>query len=146
MVPWWSENFKATIDGKSYAGLRGAMLSIRRVWNPGDRVIITFDMPTEIFPGGKSYPNSVGVKRGPQVLAIDKGLNPGIDSLGLVKLFGGGTISDASAALPGDWKWKQAIYMDAKVNDRRQKVMFVPFAEAGQKMAEVAVWITSGFN
>jgi hypothetical protein len=80
------------------------------------------------------------------VLAIDKGLNPGIDSLSLVKFLDGRNISDASAALPGDWKWKQALYMDAKVNDRWQKVMFVPFAEAGQKMAEVAVWITSGFN
>jgi len=146
MVPWWSANFKASIDGKSYAGLRGAMLAIRRVWNSGDRVIITFGMPLEVFPGGESYPNSVGVKRGPQVLAIDKGLNPGIDSLSLVKFLDGRNISDASAALPGDWKWKQALYMDAKVNDRWQKVMFVPFAEAGQKMAEVAVWITSGFN
>ncbi len=146
MVPRWSANFKATIDGKSFAGIRGEMLAIRRAWTPGDRVIVTFDMPVEIFPGGKSYPHAFGVRRGPQVFAIDKGLNPGIDSLGLVKLFDGGTVSDASVALPGDWKWRQALYMNAKVNDRWQKVMFVPFAEAGQKMAEIAVWIPGGLN
>ena len=145
LVPWWSGDFKATVDGKSYAGLRGAMLAIKRVWSPGDRVIISFEMPLEVFPGEKSYPHSAGVKRGPQVLAVDKGLNPGIDSLGSVKIFGGGgTVSDASADLPKDWKWKQGIYMDAKVNGRWQKVLFVPFAEAGQTMAELAVWVQGG--
>jgi DUF1680 family protein len=140
-VPEWSAHFSASIGGTIYDGKTGEWLAISRKWKPGDRVSVQFDMPVKVLPGGASYPNSIAIKRGPQVLAIDKGLNPGIDSLGGVKFANNNRLADAGLALPGDWDWKEAFYLDAKVNDRPQKVIMVPFAEAGQKTAEVAVWI-----
>ena len=140
-VPEWAQNFKAIIGADSFDGQKGEMLAIRRTWASGDRVIVTFDMPVEVLPGRISYPNAVAIKRGPQVLAIDKGLNEGIDSLVAVGHVNGLKLADASAILPADWGWKEAFYLDATVGGGLKKVVLVPFAEAGQKSAEVAVWI-----
>jgi DUF1680 family protein len=158
-VPEWAENFHATLKagesfadsidgsvcgpvvGKVYQGRQGEMLAIRREWKPGDRVEIRFDMPVEVLPGGISYPNSVAIKRGPQVLAIDKGLNAGIDSLVAVGSVKGLKLADAGAVLPADWGWREAFYLDATVDGGPKKVVLVPFAEAGQKTGEVKVWI-----
>jgi hypothetical protein len=140
-VPEWSKNFRATIGGDSYEGKRGELLAIRRKWKAGDRVEITFEMPVEVLPGGISYPNAVAVKRGPQVLAIDKGLNSGIRSFDAVTYTNNRQLTGADTALPADWEWKEAFYMDARVNNVPQKLVLVPFAEAGQKAGEVEVWM-----
>ena len=140
-VPEWSKNFRATIGGDSYEGKRGEMLAIRRKWKAGDRVEVTFEMPLEVLPGGISYPNAVAFKRGPQVLAIDKGLNSGISSFDAVTYTDNRLLTVADTALPPDWDWKEAFYMDARVNNVPQKVVLVPFAEAGQKAGEVEVWM-----
>lgn len=160
-VPDWAKNFHARIAGKRYNAGKGAMLSIRRYWTKGDRVEVDMDIPVEILPGGKSYPHAIAIKRGPQVLALDKGLNPGLDSLGAVRYAAGALLmdehgalppadataavrlTDASAALPPDWGWKEAFYLDAKIGDNHRKLVLVPFAEAGQKTGDVAVWITT---
>jgi hypothetical protein len=104
-------------------------------------VKVTFDMPVEVLPGGISYPNSVAIKRGPQVLAIDRTLNAGIDSGSEVAYIDSTRLTDAEAALPADWDWKEAFYLNANVDGSPKKVVLVPFAEAGQKAGEVAVWI-----
>lgn len=140
-VPEWAANFRAVVGGESYAGRKGGMLAVKRRWKAGDRVKINFDMPVEVLPGGLSYPNAIAIKRGPQVLAIDKGLNAGIDSLSGVNFMGSLRFSDADAALPADWDWKEAFYLDVQVNHVPQKVVLVPFAEAGQKTDPVEVWI-----
>jgi hypothetical protein len=158
-VPVWSANFKAMVtSGKwvaegvngsvlgyigreDYQARKGELLAIRRTWAWGDRVIVTFDMPVEVLSGGNSYPNAVAIKRGPQVLAIDRGLNAGIDSLGAVMYPGNLQLTDASAVLPADWDWKEAFFVDAQVNHVLKKVILVPFAEAGQKTDAVEVWI-----
>jgi DUF1680 family protein len=153
-VPEWAENFKATVkageafadsadgsvcgsvSGERYEGRRGEMLAIRRTWAAGDRVRVTFDMAVEVLAGGVSYPNSVAIKRGPQVLAVDKGLNAGD-----VIYTGSSRLTEAGGVLPEDWGWKEAFYLEANVDGSPKKVMLVPFAEAGQKSGEVAVWI-----
>jgi uncharacterized protein len=104
-------------------------------------VTVTFDIPVEVLPGGVSYPNSVAIKRGPQVLAIDEGLNAGIDPLVAVGYRNGLKLADASAVLPANWGWKEAFFLDATVDGGPKKVVLVPFAEAGQKAGEVEVWI-----
>jgi len=140
-VPEWAENFRVAVEDNSYAGRRGELLAIRREWKAGDRVKVTLDMPVEVLPGGLTYPNAVAIKRGPQVLAIDKGLNSGIDSLGEVYYTGSLRLTNGDSTLPGDWNWKEAFYLDTIVNGGPRRVLMVPFAEAGQKSGEVAVWI-----
>ena len=85
-------------------------------------------------------------RRGPQVLALDKALNPGVDSLINITYAAAATgpqLADASATLPAAWGWKEAFYLDAKIGGTSKKVMLVPFAEAGQTSGDVAVWVTS---
>jgi DUF1680 family protein len=140
-VPQWSKNFKATIGGDGYEGTPGQLLAIRRSWKPGDRVSITMDIPVDILPGGISYPDAIAIQRGPQVLAVDKGLNPGIDTTAPIRYAAGTPITDAKASLPADWGWKEAFYIDAKVGNTKKKIVVVPFAEAGQKAGPIEVWI-----
>ncbi len=121
---------------------KGEFLSIERKWNPGDRITMSFDMPVNVIPGGISYPNDVAIQRGPQILAIDQGLNPEIASLNSVVLPKiNNEILDAGAKLPTDWDWKEAYFINMKIKDVPQKVIMVPFSEAGQKNADIAVWI-----
>jgi DUF1680 family protein len=141
-VPEWSAKFRATIGDETYEGEKGSLLAIQRKWRPGDHVKITFEMPVEVLSGGISYPTAVAIKRGPQILAIDKGLNPGFDSLSAVRYTDNSLLTDAGPALPTDWDWQEAFYLNTKVNDVPRKVVMVPFAEAGQKTAGIAVWIT----
>ena len=141
-VPEWSENFAAKVGDQKYYGKKGHLLSISRKWNAGEHISISFDMPLQVIHGGISYPNSVAFKRGPQVLAIDQGINPGLAALNKV-VYGGSTVSLATAKtmLPPDWDWKEAYSMQMKVNNKPQKIIMVPFSEAGQKSANIAVWI-----
>ncbi|HEY4322860.1 MAG TPA: beta-L-arabinofuranosidase domain-containing protein [Mucilaginibacter sp.] len=141
-VPEWSENFTATVDGKNYPGKKGELLSIERKWNPGSHIAITFDMPVQVIPGGASYPNEVAIKRGPQIFAVDQGINPELTSLNTVIFEKGNTsLTDAKLLLPGDWSWKEAYFLTMKVNDQSKKVIVVPFSEAGQKTSNIEVWI-----
>lgn len=138
-IPEWSANFKATIGNQTYEA-HAPFLSIHRTWIPGEHVKISFDIPVEILPGGTSYPHAVAIKRGPQILAIDKALNPGIDSSTKISIPAKPLLTEAP--VPKDWDWKEAFYLDAAVNKTPQKLILVPFAEAGQKTTSISVWIT----
>ncbi len=140
-VPEWSANFTATVGNKSYQETAGRLLAISRKWSPGDHIKITFDMPVQVLSGSKSYPNSVAIKRGPQVLAIDKSLNKEIAGLNAVNFAKGNNLVAANSALPADWDWKEAFYANMKVNNIDEQVVLVPFSEAGQKSGDVEVWI-----
>jgi DUF1680 family protein len=140
-VPGWSADFKAKVGSVTYTDIKAGLLTIQRQWKPGDRITITFEMPVKVLPGGISYPNAIAIQRGPQVLAFDKGLNPGIDPAGTVTYANDPSLSDAGDALPAGWGWKEAFYLDAKVDAHPQKVILVPFAEAGQTTAAIAVWL-----
>jgi uncharacterized protein len=141
-VPLWSEDFVANVGGKTYHGEKGKLLSIERTWRPGDNIEISFKMPVEVIPGGLSYPNDVAIKRGPQVFAIDKLLNQGIDSLANVTCPKNTMVlTDEKAFVPANWGWKEAYSMRMNVNGTPQKVVMVPFSEAGQDASNITVWI-----
>jgi DUF1680 family protein len=140
-VPQWSENFTAKVGTDVYTGKKGETLGIDRKWSAGDHISITFDMPVQIIPGGKSYPNDVAIKRGPQVLAIDHGLNPQVGSLAKVVFDKNNDLLTGADVKTNGWDWKEAFYVDMKVNGKKEKVVMVPFSEAGQTTADIEVWI-----
>jgi DUF1680 family protein len=141
-VPEWSENFTAKVGDSIYIGKKGQLLGINRKWNAGDKVYVSFDMPVKVVPGGISYPNEVAITRGPQVFAIDKGLNQQIGSLNDVSYVkNDDQPTSAGASLPAGWDWKQAYFFDMKVNNLPEKVTIVPFSEAGQQGSDEEVWI-----
>jgi len=68
-VPQWTKSFTAKVGKQKLTGKAGEYLKIEREWKNGDTVEIAIDMTVRVVPGGKSYPDSVAIERGPQVLA-----------------------------------------------------------------------------
>lgn len=146
-VPGWSNNFRATVDGKTYNAHTGQFAHITRKWKAGDKISVSFEMPLQLIPGGTSYPDKIAFKRGPQVLAIDQSLNRGVDSLGLITSTNNNyTTERAQNELPGDWQRKQAYSLTLKYDKQPKKIILVPFAEAGQSGSNLEVWISSRDN
>jgi DUF1680 family protein len=143
-VPEWSQNFVAKTGNKTYKGTAGKFLKVERIWKAGDKVVISFDMPVQVIPGGLSYPNKIAFKRGPQVLAIDQALNNEAGPLSSLQFIGdNASLIDAKEKLPTDWSWKQAYTAELKTNQQPKQVLLVPYAEAGQKGTELIVWVDS---
>jgi DUF1680 family protein len=125
-VPAWTSRYTASVGGAKLRGKPGEFLTIDRVWKPGDTVTIDMDMTVRLLPGGKSYPNSVAVRRGPQVLALDAAANPNQD-LRFVALDGPtrlGHVTDADAFTA------EAVVANLDGSRTRKHVVLVPFADA----------------
>ena len=130
-VPEWTARFTATTDGQTYQGAAGQFLAIEKEWKPGERVAIDMDLTVRVLPGGPSYPYNVAIARGPQVMALEQAVNPGVLDLqaagpraGEVKL------ADAGARLPGTWHGSQAYIVDGAVAGKPQQLTLVPFTDA----------------
>ncbi len=124
-VPAWATGFTATIAGKKFQGTRGQYLKIERSWRAGDRVQIGMDLTVQILPGGKSYPDAVAYQRGPQVLALDRSVNPGT-SLDDAQPKGSAlTVADPA---------KQVYSVEGATG---RPLLLIPFADA----AEMRVWL-----
>ncbi len=130
-VPSWTARYSAKAGEQSYDGKPGELLRIERDWKPGDRIDIDMDTTVRVLPGGPSYPFSIAVQRGPQVLALEQTVNPGVVDLQAagpkskdVKL------SDAGSQLPATWIGKQAYAMQGLVAGKPHPLVLVPFADA----------------
>ena len=130
-VPAWTASYRAKIGTDALHGKPGELLVIDRDWKPGDRIDIDMDMTVRVLPGGPSYPFSVAVQRGPQVLALEQSLNPGVADLQIAGPRSTGvTLSDSASRLPATWLGKQAYAMDGVVAGRQRELILVPFADA----------------
>lgn len=119
-VPSWCENFIAKVGDEEFKSVSNQYLTIDRVWKAGDKIKISFDIPLKELSGGKSYPDQIAFKRGPQVLAYDSDLNTKV----LLKRWIGTQVYDVILK-----------------NEMKQKIVVVPFADAGQTSADVKVWL-----
>ena len=130
-VPSWTAKYEARVDGRVYKGVPGEYLTIDRTWQPGDSVKIEIDLTTRIVPGGPSYPYSVAVERGPQVLALEGTINRNLLDL---QAAGPRTaavqLTDAKDQLPANWTGKQAYRMEGVVAGKPRDLLLVPFADA----------------
>jgi len=143
-VPVWAKKYTATVGKQIYPGIPGKFLKIERKWNTVDLVNISFGIPVEVLSGGKSYPEKIALKRGPQVLAVDQYLNK---DAGPLKEIGCGKgkiiLTDARKKLPGEWGWKQAYSLRMETPQKSAGIILVPFSEAGQEGSEILTWIGS---
>ncbi len=137
-VPDWTRRFVATVGDASYVGHPGEFLPIARAWRPGDRVEIDMEMTVDLISGGKTYPNSVAIQRGPQVLALESVLNPLLAHPEAAAPKGAAIASlnlhDASAQLPASWPFHEAFAVDSKSGP---PLVLVPFADA----TDYRVWL-----
>lgn len=150
-VPAWSRSFTAAVGGEPKAGVPGSYLEIERTWKDGDAVEVRIDLATEVLPGGPAYPNHVGLRRGPQVLAADEAANPGhdqwMDDLWMAGLADPGpTLRPAPERLPKGWRGTQAYavpgyFGNEGLGRRPVELTLVPVADAGQSGRRYRVWL-----
>jgi DUF1680 family protein len=143
-VPLWSTNFVAKVGDKVYKESPDELVTINKKWKTGDKITVTYDMPVQSIPGGKSYPNQVAFQRGPQVLAYDSELNP--EKMNTLILNSKENIGigkpnpvNEPVNFPLNWIGKQAYSVD--ILNKNEKIIVVPFAEASQTGGEMRVWL-----
>ncbi|MBC7508232.1 MAG: glycoside hydrolase family 127 protein, partial [Ferruginibacter sp.] len=140
-VPVWCSNFKATVNGKILKGIPGTYLNIDETWNKNSIIKVSFDLKTVRLDGDISYPNSTAFKTGPQVLAIDKTLNPLLVNLDDVRMGSAALPVVSKTLLPKGWIGSQVFKTKATYNGKPIDLILVPFADAGQTDGEVRVLI-----
>jgi hypothetical protein len=130
-VPKWTTRYTATINGHQFEGSPGEFLTIDREWKPGDQINIEMDLTTRMLPGGPSYPYSVGIARGPQILALEQAVNRDVVDL---QAAGPRTmnvkLADAESKLPPRWRGTQAYSFDGEVAGKAHELFLVPFSDA----------------
>jgi DUF1680 family protein len=127
-VPEWTAGYTATSGGETFQGVPGQWLTIERAWKDGDTVSIRMDMTVHSIPGLPTYTQSVAIQRGPQVLALEESLNPGVPSLDTAGPASGDVaLRDISKQMPVEWTGQEAYAMDG-ANGR--PLVLVPFSEA----------------
>jgi DUF1680 family protein len=151
-VPEWSVSYKVklTQTGEKFSGKPGEYLRITREWKRGDRLDIALDLPARFIDGGKSYPNSVAIERGPLVLALDKGANFEIADIGKVALkrpsqtmlpakqsttAGRASLAPLTAERPGLYSMPGVVLDGTQA--KNLMLHFVPFFEA----KEYRIWL-----
>lgn len=125
-VPSWTRRFTVTNAGRPFTGKPGEYLVLDRTWSSQDRVEIDMDITINVEEGGKSYPDSVAVRRGPQYMALESLLNPSVQYL-----FRTGLASN----LVGDGRTVAGTTFNGSLKEAQLKL--VPFMDA----QEYRVWL-----
>jgi uncharacterized protein len=137
----WTRNYAASINGKKFRGEPGGYLRVDRTWNPGDQVEIDIDMTVSVLDGGPSYPGHVAIRRGPEVLTLERDLNPRADFLHLASPIEPQHLSEISEPLSTGWL-NTRVYTTGgllrirtqnspKLSSLEEKLLLVPFSAAG---------------
>lgn len=140
-VPEWCNKFVANIDGKSIEGTPGKYLYIDRQWNLKTTIQISFDLNVQTLPGGKSYPDCIAVKTGPQILSVDQALNPELKDLDKITIGSVDLELLPKALLPNGWVGSQIYRTKAYYDGAPIDLKLVPFAEASQTEGDIRTWI-----
>jgi hypothetical protein len=149
-VPGWCSTYTASVGNKVYKGIPGKALIIDRKWKSTDKIQVSFQIPVQILRGAKSYPDHIAFQRGPQILAFDDSLNPGI--LLKPEQQVSAELSDVRSnprLLPQEWIGKQAYQINVinEINNSaEQQIIVVPFADAGQTGGTLKVWMPVGIT
>jgi hypothetical protein len=85
-VPEWVTRFHATLGSRSFTAAPGGVLDIAQTWLPSDRLEVEMDMPVQVVRVGQAYPDYRLLQRGPQVLTLERSLNPDVPYLHRVTL------------------------------------------------------------
>ena len=139
-IPYWATDFAVSVNHEIYTVHSTEMATIDRLWQTGDKIDVSFAMPTTILDGGKSYPGQVAIKRGPQVLAFDQALNT-VDAAKVSIVTASIQLNEVEGALPQDWIGGQAYQLDAMADGTPTKIVLVPYCDASQSGGVVTTWL-----
>ncbi len=140
-VPDWTTRFEVVVAGHRVIGRPGEYADVTRSWAPGDEVHIRMDVPVRILPGAPTYPNAVALQRGPQVLALERALNPVVPYLHRTAITSAYPVAVAVAGDDGGVPsyrvaGQRGIADGGGLRYEAAELVFVPFAEA----REYRVW------
>jgi len=132
-VPDWASQMTAHLStGGIVAAKGGEYLRVNRLWNNGDRVSVSMDLPVRFTQGGQSYPGQFAVERGPLVLALDKNANPRLPDIQSAALKEGEPLRDDGE---GVYSLTGVVRSGGRITNATLRL--VPFADA----TEYRVWI-----
>ena len=137
--PYWADAMKVEVNGQEQVSNTKEMLALDRIWTAGDRINIRFSMDIHVLNGGISYPGMVAFQRGPQVLVLDKSLNPNFNEKPLVNP-AENQLVPVQGKLPRGWIGDQAYQIKANINDQTGQIILVPYADASQTGGSVVTW------
>lgn len=138
--PYWAKDFSIIVNGQKQSITNAETVAIKRLWKKGDKVNISFAMPTLVLDGGKSYPNQIALQRGPQVLAFDKNVNGfGIEDVTVDEK--NIQLQTATSALPSTWIGNGKFQLKASSNSTGKNIILVPYADASQTGGVITTWI-----
>lgn len=147
-VPEWATRFQVTVGSQTFTGQAGRMLDITRTWSRSSALKISMDLPIQTLDGGATYPDYLALKRGPQVLALEKAVNPTLPYIHRTALRGAsGPPVCKPVAAPAGWAERQVYEVDGiagmpapdgQLDLQRRPLVFVPFADT----VDYSVWVT----
>ena len=79
-IPSWSAKTSVAVNGKKVAAKAGKYLKIKRMWQSGDVVALTFDFTARVLDA-PSGTGDAAIRRGPVVLSFDTRLIPRRDGV-----------------------------------------------------------------
>lgn len=133
-VPSWTKSFTVDFGGNHLIGTAGDYLVINREWKKGDMLKIKIDMTVNLVSGAPTYPDQVAVERGPQVLALESAVNPGLGPLEDAKIPATDAaqleLTGAPTQMPPTWAGDQCYRVEGQVDGRPASLFMVPFADA----------------
>jgi len=138
--PYWAEGFTISVNSKKQAS-SSDLVAIERTWKKGDKVEVRFTIPVKVLDGNISYPGQIALQRGPQILIFDQKLN-NVEAKDVA--LNGGSIQLEEApggVLPEGWVGTQVYQVNADVNGSQKKIIFVPYADAGQTGGTISTWL-----
>jgi hypothetical protein len=123
-VPSWTDRFTARAGGTGHEGKPGELLVIKRAWARGDTIDIDMAMTAAPVPfaGKPSLGKLTGIRRGPQILAVD-------------------AMTAGEAPLPAEWVGTQKYRVNVRREGADTVLFMVPFADAGQRGGGVSVFL-----
>ncbi len=145
-IPSWCPNYTAAVGQASWRGRAGEWLRLERDWREGDEVRIRMEMAVRTIEGGADYPGQVALQRGPQVLALDAEVNPGVPYLHRAAVDPAAALRLAEApgrVAPGRGRQAYVVtgtalnWTGGRAIAARTKLVLMPFSEA----REYRVWL-----
>lgn len=147
-VPVWARRFEVSSGAQTLQGTPGKMLDITQTWTRNSVLEIRMELAVRTLPGGTTYPDYVALQRGPQILALERRLNPDVPYLERTALAqSAGELSVTPVQRPLEWVGRQVYEVDGialkpgtagELVPERSRLRFVPFADA----VEYRVWTT----
>lgn len=159
-IPAWCRNYKLAVNGnvlETGVDISMGYAKIKRIWNDGDTVELSMDMPAELIQANPKVwadAGKVAIARGPLVYCleeVDNGSNLSAISIPLDCSFvyeedsslPNGAVALRTTAIKTDDKgWSDELYRPAVNAEKETSIKAVPYCMwCNRKPGEMTVWI-----